>query len=312
KNTEGTRNTFEGSKAGAGNLDGDDNTCIGYEAGDVSYSGNGNTFLGSGAGGNTQFGDDNVFVGRLAGQGNTNADNGTFVGAYAGTQARFGPSNVGLGYFAGANVTTGNTNTLLGAKADVDDGALVGATAVGYGARVNRQNAMAFGSTDVNYWSFGRSSTDALGICLQVGVSGTFNGNGAYLTNGGTWTNASDVNLKENIRPANGAEVLGLIRQLPISRWSYKGTKGETHLGPMAQDFYRLFHLGLNDTSISTIDPAGVALAGVQELARQNDQLRTENARLHQQLEALRTGQTTLESRLATLERVVAPATAQR
>ncbi|UOQ71470.1 tail fiber domain-containing protein [Hymenobacter cellulosilyticus] len=163
-------------------------------------------------------------------------------------------------------------------------------------------NAMTFGSTAVTSWNFGRSNNGGAGIALRVGVGAT-NGNGAYLTAGGVWTNTSDINLKENIQPVESSQVLGLIRQLPLSRWTYKGTAGETHLGPIAQDFYRLFHLGLNETSISTIDPAGVALAGVQELAHQNDQLRAENAQLRQQLQAVQAGQTTLDARLATLER---------
>jgi hypothetical protein len=33
----------------------------------------------------------------------------------------------------------------------------------------------------------------------------------------------------------------------------------------MAQQFYGLFNTGINNTSISTIDPAGVALKAIQE-----------------------------------------------
>jgi hypothetical protein len=78
----------------------------------------------------------------------------------------------------------------------------------------------------------------------------------------------------------------------------------------MAQDFYRLFHLGLNDTSISTIDPAGVALVGVQELAKQNDALKAENAQLRQQLQAVQVGQSALDARLGALEQSTRPAVA--
>ena len=54
-------------------------------------------------------------------------------------------------------------------------------------------------------------------------------------------------------------------------QWDYKGTpKRETHIGPTAQQFKQLFGLGIadNNTSISTIDPVGVALAGIQELTK--------------------------------------------
>lgn len=39
----------------------------------------------------------------------------------------------------------------------------------------------------------------------------------------------------------------------------------------MRQDFYSIFRLGNNEKSISTIDPAGVALAAIQALKQQLD-----------------------------------------
>jgi septal ring factor EnvC (AmiA/AmiB activator) len=42
----------------------------------------------------------------------------------------------------------------------------------------------------------------------------------------------------------------------------------------MAQDFYRLFNTGGDSLAISTIDPAGVALVGVQELKKENEDLK--------------------------------------
>lgn len=50
----------------------------------------------------------------------------------------------------------------------------------------------------------------------------------------------------------------------------------------MAQDFYTLFAVGTNNKTISTIDPAGVALIGIQE----QQKLLEANTR---ELEALRT-----------------------
>ena len=44
----------------------------------------------------------------------------------------------------------------------------------------------------------------------------------------------------------------------------------------MAQDFFTLFNTGGDDKTISSIDPAGVALAGIQQLAKENEQLRKE------------------------------------
>ncbi len=52
------------------------------------------------------------------------------------------------------------------------------------------------------------------------------------------------------------------------------------HIGPMAQDFYSAFHVGESDTTISTLDPDGVALASIQELAKRNAALEAEVAEL--------------------------------
>lgn len=93
--------------------------------------------------------------------------------------------------------------------------------------------------------------------------------NNAYLSRGGTWTNASDRNLKENFRPVDGSDILRKIASLSVLRWNYKSeNQSVTHIGPTAQDFNALFGVGNDTTAISTIDPAGVALAGVQELMK--------------------------------------------
>lgn len=91
---------------------------------------------------------------------------------------------------------------------------------------------------------------------------------GAYLSgNGTTWTNASDRNIKENFGAVDNAEILEKIASLPISEWNYKeDDESVRHIGPVAQDFHALFGLGEDDKHISTIDPSGVALAGVKEL----------------------------------------------
>jgi hypothetical protein len=83
-------------------------------------------------------------------------------------------------------------------------------------------------------------------------------------------------------------EVLEKLSGIPIERWSYKFDPTHiTHMGPMAQDFWNAFHLGESDTTISTLDPDGVALAAIQELARQNSDLKTQVAQLQEQVQSL-------------------------
>jgi hypothetical protein len=103
-----------------------------------------------------------------------------------------------------------------------------------------------------------------------------------------SWTAVSDRNLKENIRELNGSEILGRIARLPISRWNYIAQdESIEHVGPMAQDFYGLFGLGEDSKHIDMLDPAGIALAGIKELYRQNQQLHSQNQRLTERLAAL-------------------------
>ena len=106
-----------------------------------------------------------------------------------------------------------------------------------------------------------------LGIGVDAPADPISVANGARLTAGGTWTNASDERLKENFMTVDGADILEKLAHLRITRWNYKREDANvTHIGPTAQDFFAAFGLGGSDTSISTIDPAGVAIVGVQEL----------------------------------------------
>lgn len=112
---------------------------------------------------------------------------------------------------------------------------------------------------------------------------------GAHLTWGGTWTNSSDANRKENFTAIDRAALLEQLANLPITRWNYR-TEGETvqHIGPTAQDFAAAFGLGSDERTISTVDPSGVALAAIQELLRMNQDLQRANADLAQQIAELR------------------------
>jgi trimeric autotransporter adhesin len=107
----------------------------------------------------------------------------------------------------------------------------------------------------------------------------------AYLTSTGIWTDNSDRALKHDFRPLNTQTVLDKVARMPITSWSYKAEQPSIrHIGPMAQDFYSTFGLGLDDKHIATIDEGGVALAAIQGLYRQNKALERENRTLRAQL----------------------------
>ncbi|MCX6762149.1 MAG: tail fiber domain-containing protein, partial [Candidatus Moranbacteria bacterium] len=131
----------------------------------------------------------------------------------------------------------------------------------------------------------GGSGTDAMTILSggNVGI-GTTNpthlimlSGGAY-SDGTNWTNGSDRNSKENFTTLDPQSILEKIVALPITQWNYKVEPNATmHIGPMAQDFYSAFGLGgaSGNTSISTIDPSGVALLGIQALNTKTNQFIT-------------------------------------
>jgi len=161
---------------------------------------------------------------------------------------------------------------------------------------------------------------------IHVGTDNT-NGDGAYLTAGGVWTNASSRSFKERFVQYRPTEVLEKVLQLPVEGYFYKGTE-EYHITPMAEDFYRLFGTGVHeiietdstgqlvrrpnpdvDKYLAASDVAGVALLGIQALHEENAQLRqrvadleTENAQLRQQISDIRTENAALRARLERLE----------
>lgn len=71
---------------------------------------------------------------------------------------------------------------------------------------------------------------------------------------------------KENKRPVS--EILPRVEALKVEAWDYKEGygDGQTHIGPYAEDFQRLFGVGDGKT-ISVIDAFGVCLLAIQDLA---------------------------------------------
>lgn len=281
-NTTGVRNIGIGVYAGNTNATSSDNIAIGDSALYSNTIGEGNIAIGSRALRLTTNTYHNTAVGYRAGETSTGRGN-SYFGNYAGNAGTTGIFNTFVGDSAGYSNTNGNRNTYVGFNTNGNVGAN-NQTAIGNGASAFGINTMSFGNQNVVNWAFARNSLSA-GV-FQVGTTSS-NGNGAYLTAGGTWTNASDINLKENLNRLNSADVLGKINELDITRWMYKGTDNEYHIGPMAQQFTSLFNVGVNNTSISTIDPAGVALVGVQELSKQNETLKKENLEMKSKLDAL-------------------------
>ena len=115
---------------------------------------------------------------------------------------------------------------------------------------------------------------------------------GAYLAaNSGTWASVSSRDVKEDFTPVDGQTVLASLAEVPITTWRYKGEDSSIHhMGPMSQDLYAAFGLGDSDTSITTVDADGVALAAIQGLYQIVQDLQAENADLKARVTALEGG----------------------
>ncbi len=111
---------------------------------------------------------------------------------------------------------------------------------------------------------------------------------GAYC-DGTNWVNASDANSKENFTDIDGAKLLQELTQLAITKWNYKGNPGVVHIGPTAQDFQATFGVGSDGKSISTIDPAGIALAVAKELSQRLNDKTKKIDQLEAEVQQLRT-----------------------
>ncbi|NJN16821.1 MAG: tail fiber domain-containing protein [Oscillochloris sp.] len=116
----------------------------------------------------------------------------------------------------------------------------------------------------------------------------------------GNLTEYSDRNAKTAFRPVDGASVLAALMRTPVSTWRYKNDPATVrHMGPVAQDFYAAFGLGIDERHIAPLDANGVALAAIQELQRRAE---ASNARITQ----LEQENADLAARLAALEQALA------
>lgn len=189
-----------------------------------------------------------------------------------------GSTNTASGSFAA--VGGGITNTASGWAAVVPGGTACNASggmsfAAGYRARATHDNSFVWADgQDNDYFSDGINSFNvrAFGGVKMY----TSTGNGARLPSGATaWVAISDSTRKTDIQLVNTKTVLDRVCNLQISEWRYKDQLDPSirHMGPMAQDLWNAFHLGEDSLGISTIDPDGIALAAIQELAKRNAEL---------------------------------------
>jgi trimeric autotransporter adhesin len=118
-----------------------------------------------------------------------------------------------------------------------------------------------------------------------------------------SWTCASSRTLKENYQPVDGEDVLARISQTPVTTWSMIGGDPKVrHLGPVAEDFYRAFPLGLGETTIGMGDIDGVNFAGVKALEARTAQLAEQLTTVRAELTGARAALVARDARIAEME----------
>ncbi|HZY46062.1 MAG TPA: tail fiber domain-containing protein [Anaerolineae bacterium] len=213
---------------------------------------------------------------------NTASDTFATVGGGYGNTASGGNATVAGGQNNAANglnsmILGGTNNTVTGTNS----------MAGGYNALANGDGCFAWGDHSTsnvidcqgnNLWSiratggfyFRPSSTV---LCSLIDASG--------------WQciPVSDRNAKQDFVSVNPRQVLNQVVGLPIEQWAYTDDATHIqHIGPMAQDFYAAFNVGADDKHINPVDSIGVALAAIQGLYQENQDLKGQNASLETRL----------------------------
>lgn len=220
------------------------------------------------------------------------ADYGTVCGGFNNTVSGL-HSVIGGGRF---HECLGGNSSIIGGESDTLTADVGSSMAFGsYVYLDNSYRAAFFEGTYYGRVTINRDDQDGTATYpLQVGTASN-NGNGAYLTAGGVWTNGSSRLFKENGRPLEGSSLLERISALPVYTWQYINSD-EQHVGPYAEDFVAAFDVGAvreadgsrENQYLAAGDVAGVALAGIKELIRENNELKEMIHQLQKEIESLK------------------------
>jgi trimeric autotransporter adhesin len=298
--TERSPNVINGS---SGNSVG-----VGVRGATIAGGGNVNTF-------NPAFSDPNRANGNYStiggGAGNVVTDGATIAGGQRNSADQSSAVGGGGGNNAAGTKSTiagGGLNSAIGAFATVAGGEsnLAGGDysfAAGRRARGNYNGAFMWAdSTNLDFkvagsevsggWAnavntFNVRATGGVWFVTAVNGTGVPTAGPFVSAGSGTWAATSDRAAKTAITPINAQAILRKVAALPISSWQYLSETGVRHIGPMSQDFKRLFAVGPDERSITTIDADGVALAAIQGLNQVVQKKDAEIAALKKRLAAI-------------------------
>jgi hypothetical protein len=156
----------------------------------------------------------------------------------------------------------------------------------------------------IGVWT--RAGEDVFRLAGHVGIgTSTFTSNRlevAGMVGATAFNSTSDRAAKQDFAAVDAQAVLARVAALPITQWSFKEFPSARHLGPMAQDFYAAFGVGLDDKHIATVDADGVALAAIQGL---NEKVEVRSQKAEVSIQKLQAENAELKQRLEKLERLM-------
>jgi trimeric autotransporter adhesin len=319
-NTTGRDNTFLGLSAGKSNTDGKNNCFVGFEAGVSNASGNTNTFMGYQAGQNNNGIGSNTFMGGFSGRDNTTGWGNVFLGNQSGVNSVTGSQNVCIGTASNFNTASGGTgdanvavgfstnligsnNTVLGsysAIASITSG-ITNATAIGYSAKVSRNNAMVLGDPTVAAYTVAIGTANpSSGYKLHIV--------GDALATGGLWT-SSDSRFKKNIETIKKASEIvqhleGKTYEMNTKAFPDRNfDEGKTY-GFIAQELAKVVPeaVRMNDDGFYAVKYETIIPILVEAVKEQKATIDTQNAKIEEQSKRLsRLEQLLLKDNSATL-----------
>ena len=228
---------------------------------------------------------------------NSDASVGGGVGNLASGVAATVPGGAG-------NVASGDYSVALGRRA---------LTQTAGGSPTLHPGSFVFG--DATNLDFNSAAANEFAVRASGGVRlvSAVNGSGVPIAGvtlaagGGTWATLSDRAAKHDFTAVDAPAVLAKVLTLPVATWRYRSeTSGALHMGPTAQDFHAAFGLGEGDTTITTVDSDGVALAALQAVQGALDTTEAVIAQQTQRLAQLRQRIAALEAASAELPQLTA------
>ena len=213
----GNENTCIGDEAGTAISTGDDNTAVGYQAGGAVTTGRFNNLIGAGAGDALNTANSNVAIGYNALGADTKGDNSVAVGDQALAAQNFTSStdafNTAVGANAGLSITTGQNNTLVGALSgdamtDAANCVAIGLSALTTNTRGNNVVAVGVGAGRNFNFSSSNSNMNNVFVGNNAGEKVTTGGNNIII-GAGACANAAGIVGGADLTTGNNHVVIG-------------------------------------------------------------------------------------------------------